>query len=102
MRVSKEELAIRVVVRRLGRGATPFVWAINKGSLAEPIYISPDSFANMEDAYRAGQARLPEFITTARPRPGMAESGASQPVQTDRPLLDEAEADDESYPAEEP
>jgi hypothetical protein len=61
MRLSKEALSIRVVVRRARRGIAPFIWEINKDSMAEPVCISPDSFVSMEAAYQAGQARLAEF-----------------------------------------
>lgn len=62
MRISREELAIKVVVRRLRKGSAPFVWEINKETISEPLYVSADGFRNMEDAYRAGQARLREFV----------------------------------------
>ena len=61
MRLTKEALSIRVVVRRARRGAAPFVWEITKDSMAEPVYISPEAFRSMEAAYQAGQARLAEF-----------------------------------------
>ncbi len=61
MRVSKEALSTRVVVRRARRGIAPFVWEINTDSRAEPVCVSSDAFVNMEAAYQAGQARLAEF-----------------------------------------
>jgi hypothetical protein len=61
MRLSKEALSIRVVVRRARRGVAPFIWEINTDTRAEPVYVSPDAFASMEAAYQAGQARLAEF-----------------------------------------
>jgi hypothetical protein len=69
MRLSKEALSTRVVVRRARRGAAPFVWEINRDSMAEPVFVSPETFASMEAAFCAGQARLAEFIETARPKP---------------------------------
>lgn len=66
MRLSKEALSIKVVVRRARRGAAPFVWEINKDSMAEPLYVSPNSFVSMEAAFRAGQARLGEFTQAPR------------------------------------
>lgn len=62
MRLTKEALSIKVVVRRAKRGTKPFVWEINSESMVEPVYVSPETFASMEAAYTAGQARLPEFI----------------------------------------
>ena len=73
MRITKEELSTRVVVRRARRGAAPFIWEINKESMTEPVYVSPDGFGSMEDAYRAGQARLAEFVSSSRSAP--AETG---------------------------
>jgi hypothetical protein len=71
MRFSKEVLSIRFVVRRARRGAAPFIWEINKDSMAEPIYISSEAFGTMEAAYQAGRARLGEFTP---PPWSMAES----------------------------
>jgi hypothetical protein len=61
MRLSKEALSTRVVVRRARRGVAPFIWEINTDSRAEPVCVSPDAFVSMEAAYQAGQARLAEF-----------------------------------------
>jgi hypothetical protein len=33
------------------------------------VFVSPETFASMEAAFCAGQARLAEFIETARPKP---------------------------------
>lgn len=66
MRLSKEALSIRLVVRRARRGTAPFIWEINKDSMAEPVYVSPDAFVSMEAAYQAGQARLAEFTPPPR------------------------------------
>jgi hypothetical protein len=69
MRLTKEALSIRVVVRRARRGATPFIWEINRDSMCEPVYVSPEAFVSMEAAYRAGQARLAEFTPPPRSIP---------------------------------
>ncbi len=61
MRLSKEALSTRVVVRRARRGAAPFIWEINTDSMAEPVCVSPEAYGSMEAAYQAGQARLAEF-----------------------------------------
>jgi hypothetical protein len=74
MRLSKEALSIRVVVRRAGRGATPFVWEINRESMVEPVFVSPECFVSMEAAYKAGQARLAEFVPSSRSMRHMVES----------------------------
>jgi hypothetical protein len=97
MRLTKEELSIRVVVRRVGRGPTPFVWSINKGNMAEPIYISPNGFGSMEAAFRAGQARLSEFIPT-KARPGMSDNEFWQSRRTGSTIPDRAaDFDDDGH-----
>jgi hypothetical protein len=73
MRLSKEALSTRVVVRRARRGATPFIWEINKDSMPEPVYVSSDAFVSMEAAYKAGQARLAEFTISFRAMPEQTE-----------------------------
>jgi hypothetical protein len=62
MRITKEALSVRIVVRRVEVGAAPFRWEVYREEGAEPIHVSPDRFRSMEAAYRAGQARLTEFI----------------------------------------
>jgi hypothetical protein len=62
-RISKEALAISIIVRRRARaGAAPFGWEVHGADTAEPLHISPDRFTSMEEAYGAGKARLDEFI----------------------------------------
>ena len=66
MRVTKEVLAVSVVVRRVRSGAAPFGWEVHHAAAAKPIHVSPETFRSMEAAYRAGQARLAEFIPQRR------------------------------------
>jgi hypothetical protein len=74
MRLNKEDLSTKVVVRRARRGAAPFIWEINNDSRAEPVFVSPDAFVSMEAAYNAGQARLKEFVASLRAVPQMSDS----------------------------
>jgi hypothetical protein len=69
MRVSKEALAISVVVRRVRTGAAPFGWEVHHAAALKPIHVSSETFRSMEAAYRAGQARLAEFIPQRRIAP---------------------------------
>jgi len=62
MRITKEVLATSLLVRRVAVGAAPFRWEVHNADTVEPLHISPDRFASMEAAYRAGQARLAEFV----------------------------------------
>jgi hypothetical protein len=77
MRISKEALAINVVVRRVAIGATPFRWEVHRDPGAV-IHVSTERYRSMDAAYRAGRARLGEFISS-RPmkqqRPGEAGIG---------------------------
>lgn len=65
MRLTKEQLSVRVVVRRVPRG-TAFTWEVYRDDLATPVFVSPQRYKGMDDAYRAGQARLPEFVPPKR------------------------------------
>jgi hypothetical protein len=60
MLTSIADINIRIVVRRVGVGATPFGWEVYDG--ITPRYASPDRFRSLEAAYSAGQARLAEFL----------------------------------------
>jgi hypothetical protein len=66
MRVTREALAVSVVVRRVRIGAAPFGWEVHYAAAAKPLHVSPETFRSMEAAYRAGQARLAEFVPQVR------------------------------------
>jgi hypothetical protein len=70
MRLTIEALNTRLIVRRLTRatGAAPYRWEVYRDEGAEPIFTSPDRFNTMDAAYRAGQARLKEFVLPERSR----------------------------------
>jgi hypothetical protein len=92
MRLTKEDLSIKVVVRRVRRGKTPFVWQINRENAAEPVYISPDGFRSMEDAYRAGQQRLPEFAPSSRLMPVVTNNRLRRTRRPGAKILDQTAA----------
>lgn len=74
MRLTKEELSARVVVRRTTVGSAPFRWEVHWADRLAPVFVSPTRFPNMEAAYRDGQARLPEFMPPRQtPRLGLDE-----------------------------
>lgn len=77
MRLSKEALSTRVVVRRARRGRATFVWEINHDSRVEPLFVSTEAFVSMEEAYQAGRARLLEFTPPPRSIPEEAEEYSS-------------------------
>jgi hypothetical protein len=66
MRVTREALAVSVVVRRVRIGAAPFGWEVHHAAAAKPLHVSPETFRSMDAAYRAGQARLAEFVPQRR------------------------------------
>jgi hypothetical protein len=63
MRISREALSLSILVRRVGTGAAAFGWEVHNADTVGPMHISADRFSSMEAAYRAGQARLADFIT---------------------------------------
>jgi hypothetical protein len=70
MRLTTEALNTRLIVRRLTRatGAAPYRWEVYRDETAEPIFVSPDRFGTMDAAYRAGHARLKDFVLPERSR----------------------------------
>ena len=74
MRISKEALTIRVVVRRVGIGSARYRWEIHAMDTAEPVHVSAVSYIGMEAAYSAGQARLADFIPKRSLPPGETEN----------------------------
>jgi hypothetical protein len=74
MRISKEALSVCVVVQRAGVGAAPFGWAIKRLDTDSIIHFSSERFRSMDAAYRAGQARLSEFIPKRSMPPGVTEN----------------------------
>ncbi len=97
MRLTKEALSIKVVVRRAKRGATPFVWEINRDSMVEPVYVSPEAFVSMEAAYSAGQARLAEFVPSPRASVEAMENYHWQSNHRDRAASDAMELNEPSH-----
>jgi hypothetical protein len=81
MRISKEALATSVVVRRVRTGAAPFRWEVYRAEMTTPIYVSPDRFRSMHEAYQAGQARLADFISKRSMPPGVTENREWQSSQ---------------------
>jgi hypothetical protein len=66
MRISKEALAVSVVVRRVKIGTAPFGWEVHHAAAVKPLHVSSETFRSMEAAYRAGQARLAEILAQRR------------------------------------
>jgi hypothetical protein len=67
MRISKEALALSVVVCRVWTGATPFGWEVHRADAPRPVQISAERFRSMEAAYHAGQACLAKLLTKRPP-----------------------------------
>jgi hypothetical protein len=91
MRTTLDGLNISVVVRRVWIGAAPFGWEMRRADAAAPIYVSPDRFRSMHEAYRAGQATLADFLSNRSMLAGMAEKRERQSDQVS-PSLYEARA----------
>ena len=56
MRLLKDELNLKVVVRRVATGAAPYGWELHSGDVITPIHLSRARFRSMEAAFKAGQA----------------------------------------------
>jgi len=67
MNVDMEIGYLTVVVRRINTGTTPFVWEVRKDGEAVSLHVSPVRYENMEAAYSAGRAKLPDFIGKPTP-----------------------------------
>jgi hypothetical protein len=78
MRITTEALSTGIVVRRVWTGAAPFRWEVYRTDASTPIYISSDRFRSMHEAYRAGQARLEDFISKRSQPPGVTNNRERQ------------------------
>jgi hypothetical protein len=78
MRMTKEALSTVILVRRVRIGAAPFRWEVHRAGNADPIHVSSDHYKSMEAAFRAGQARLEEFIPKRSMPPGVTKLRLSQ------------------------
>jgi hypothetical protein len=65
MRISAEQLSTHIVVKRAPTGMT-FMWEVHRDDSATPVFVSPEKYRGMDAAYRAGTARLAEFIPSKR------------------------------------
>jgi hypothetical protein len=110
MRLSKDELNLKVVVRRVATGVAPYGWELHSGDVITPIQVSRTRFRSMEAAFKAGQAGLAEHVaarqSTRRNRPlprAMANSqrplfrpsSASAPDDEQSDVMDDNVLDDE-------
>ncbi len=101
MRISKEDLDTKVVVRRVALSAAPFAWEVIGANSVTPIYSSPERFRSMDAAYQAGQKRFAEFLPSARQKPAKRPASAAPrrtanfEWQTYDDVSDEIDADDE-------
>jgi hypothetical protein len=64
MGITKEELNLRVVVRRMAGGSTPYGWAVNQAEPFAPLHISSERFRGMEAAYKAGHMWLADYLSS--------------------------------------
>lgn len=62
MRLTVEALSVHIVVHRVGAGMRPFAWAVRRTDTETLIHVSPERFASMEAACRAGNTQLGAFI----------------------------------------
>jgi hypothetical protein len=70
-RITRESLTVRVIVRRVARGAAPFAWEVHRTDMERLVHASPARFGSMDAAYMAGAARLVDFIQKRSAPPGL-------------------------------
>jgi hypothetical protein len=63
---SKDELSLKVVVRRVAAGAAPYGWELRNDDAVTPVHASRTRFRNMEAAFKAGRIALAEYLVTRR------------------------------------
>jgi transposase InsO family protein len=63
MGITKEELNLRVVVRRMAAGSMPYGWTVYKAHTSAPLHTSADRFRGMEAAYKAGHVWLTDYFS---------------------------------------
>lgn len=66
MRISTEELNLKVVVRRVATGSTPFAWELHSGDSITPVHVSTERFRSLHAAYTAGQTGLADYVSQRR------------------------------------
>ena len=74
MRTTIESLAVRIVVRRVNSGSTPFCWEIHRDECPAAAIVSSNCFKSMEAAHKAGHARLAELSLVKQRTPKMQEA----------------------------
>ncbi len=95
--MSTDDLYTKVLVRRVGVGATPFTWEVIGANAGTPLYVSPDRFRSMEEAYSAGQKRLVEFLPSNRVKrknPLVWQASTSEIMANDKWQSDADDADE--------
>lgn len=76
LRLSKDELTLKVVVRRVATGAAPYGWELHGGDALTVVRASLERFRSMEAAYKSGQVSLAAYLS------------ARQSVRRGRPRLE--------------
>ena len=92
MRLSSEDLNLKVVVRRICIGSAPFAWELHHGETSIPLGSSPERFKSMEAAYQAGHVGLKAYLASLR----STHPGQSKPdrMKNARLLSDISDEDD--------
>ena len=84
MRIRREALDYRVVVRKVTMGAAPFGWDVRYMDALTPVHVSTTRFRSMDAAYKDGHAWLADFLSASLPPPRKEASNADMSVPSHR------------------
>lgn len=69
MRIPRDTLDYKVVVRRVAPGSRPFQWEVHTADRSIPLQVSADRFKGMEAAFQEGRAWLADYLAKQAPPP---------------------------------
>jgi alkylhydroperoxidase family enzyme len=98
--MSVDVLNLRVVVRRVAVGTTPYKWEVVHDGPFDPVHVCSVRFRGMQEALEAGSAWLGTFIANeAASRRSRAASTAVREIGMDDDEIDDEDDDDEGLEA---
>jgi hypothetical protein len=111
MQRAKDQLTLKVVVRRVATGTAPYGWELQSDDTITPIQVSRARFRNMEAAFKAGQAGLAAHVAArqsarrgrALPRTmAVIRPSSVRPDLADEPDDEQSDVMDDDLPDDEP
>ena len=100
MTISTAELNLKVVIRRVATGSTPFAWELHSGDNVSPVQVSLERFRSMHAAYLAGQACLAAYTSrqrSAKPKRSRSHQVSQTQHPSDQPEFDDLMDDEDDF-----